>query len=336
MDIKTIAAKAGVSIATVSRALNKPEMVRPQTRARIMQIVDEMQYSPNPLAKSLLTGRTYTVALVFPTLRNPYFSQLAEGCEAELSNAGYTTSIFSFEEEISKQRTIFNNIIRRHVDGIILAGSGSLQAGYQQILEGLNIPIVVVEDMPDLDTIPVRAGISCINIDDRQGTQMAIKYFLQKGHREIGIIAGEGQMLLTRRRLEAARSVLKEAGLTLNHIVNGSYISVESGYRGMLRLLDSDARMTAVFAFNDLLAIGALNAVLDRGLQVPGDVAIIGFDDIPLAAYTRPRLSTVHSPSNEIGAYAARMLLEHIAEEKAASTRRRVFIPAKLVIRETC
>lgn len=334
MDIKTIAARAGVSIATVSRALNKPELVRPQTRERILQIVTEMNYTPNPLAKSLLTGRTYTIALVFPTLRNPYFSQLAEGCEAALSSSGYTTSIFSFEEEVPKQQAIFNNIIQRHVDGIILAGSGSLQEGYQQILAGLNIPIVVVEDMPDLDSIPVKAGISCINIDDRQGTRLAIQYLLQKGHTKIGVITGEPQMLITRRRLEATCEVLKNAGLSLNQIASGSYISIESGYHCMATLLGKQARVTAVFTFNDLLAIGALNAALDMGLQIPRDVAVIGFDDIPIAPFTRPRLTTVHSPSNEIGIKAARMLLDHINDP--STPRRRVLVPAELITRETC
>ncbi|MGI9952637.1 LacI family DNA-binding transcriptional regulator [Moorellaceae bacterium AZ2] len=334
MDIRTIAAKAGVSIATVSRALNKPEMVSPETRAKIIKIVNELEYSPNPVARSLLTGRTYTIALVFPTLRNPYFSQLAEGCEEELSAAGYITCIFSFEEEVAKQRTIFNNIVQRRLDGIILAGSGSLQQGYQQILAGLKIPIVVVEDMPDLDSIAVQAGISCINIDDRRGSRMAIEYLLQKGHREIGVITGEPQMLISQRRLGVVRSVLQEAGLSLRNVANGSYISIESGYRCMVELLNKVPSPTAVFALNDVLAIGALNAALDKGMRVPADVALIGFDDIPIAAHTRPPLSTVHSPSSEIGARAARMLLEHI--NKPETPRCRILVPPKLVIRETC
>lgn len=330
LDMKAIAEQAGVSVATVSRALNRPEMVRPATREKILALVKDLGYKPNPLAQGLVTGRTGQIALVVPTLNNSFFGQLVEGCQKFLIPQGYNLVIFSSQEYTEKELTILRNLDQRRLDGLILSGSGFFPDDYQPILEQIRIPAVLIEHLPDIP------HLSSVYIDDYAGTTMAVQYLVNRGHRQLGVIAGNSHMLTTSRRLKAVKTVLKEANLPLagRQIVYGDYSSLESGAACLETLLKSPHPPTAVFAFNDILAIGALKAALETGLKIPGDLAIMGFDDIPMAAYCNPSLSTVHSPSLELGQQAARLLLEQLNQEKAPV--KKVLLPVELVLRGSC
>ncbi|WP_227765482.1 LacI family DNA-binding transcriptional regulator [Zhaonella formicivorans] len=330
MDIKQIAEKAGVSIATVSRAINQPHLVRPSTREKVLKIVREMNYAPNPIAQGLLTGRTNTIALVVPTLRNPYFGQLAEGAESVLAGNGYNLTISSSYESISRQESIIENILKRRVDGLILAGSGAFQEGYEKALNKIKIPIAAIEYIPGQDTF------NCIYVDDITGVRMAIEHLIHQGHKRIGVIPGNPKMLVTIRRLKAIKNILAEYDLELDKklICHGSYDSLESGRLAMTEILAAEKVPTAVFAFNDIMAIGAMKCAQDRGLKIPEDVAIVGFDDIPMSEYTTPGLTTLRAPNFQIGKTAATILLEQINNPTAPI--RKVLLPVELVLRGSC
>ncbi|MGI9952646.1 LacI family DNA-binding transcriptional regulator [Moorellaceae bacterium AZ2] len=330
IDMKTIASKAGVSVATVSRTLNRPEMVRPATREKVLAVVRSLGYSPNPFAQGLATGKTKLIALVVPTLNNSFFGQLAEGCQKFLIPNGYNLVIFISEDYAEKERSLIGNLDQRRIDGLILSGSGFLPHDYPYILEQIKIPTVLVEHLP---TDP---RFTSVYIDDQAGATMAVQYLINRGHRRIGVIAGHPSMLATTRRLRAVKSILQEHNLpfTKGQIVYGDYASLESGACAMDALIKSSTRPTAVFAFNDVLAIGALKAAQRAGLRVPEDVAIIGFDDIPVAAYCSPGLSTIHSPSLELGRQAAKLLLERLGQDNVPV--KKVLLPVELVLRESC
>ncbi|WP_170290887.1 LacI family DNA-binding transcriptional regulator [Neomoorella glycerini] len=331
IDIKSIAAKAGVSVATVSRALNRPEMVRPATREKILALVEDLGYKPNPLARGLATGKTNQIALVVPTLNNSFFGQLAEGSQNFLISQGYSLVIFSSQGYAEKELTIIKNLDQRQVDGLILSGSGFFPSDYQPILEQIKVPAVLVEHLPD------DPHLSSVYIDDRAGTTMAIQFLISRGHRQIGVIAGNPRMVTTCRRLQTVKYVLKEAGipLTKKQVAYGDYALLESGANALLTLITKNSNPpTAIFAFNDILAIGALKAAQQLGIKIPADLAIIGFDDIPSAAFCTPSLSTIHSPSLELGRQAARLLLEQLNQENAPV--KKVLLPVELVLRESC
>ncbi|HHU32957.1 MAG TPA: LacI family transcriptional regulator [Clostridia bacterium] len=327
MDIREIAKKAGVSISTVSRAINQPHLVNKKTRGKILAIVKESGYVPNPFARGLLTGKTSTIALVVPTLKNPIFGETAEGAESYLSFHGYSLITYSSLASMERYQTIVDNIRSRKVDGIILAGSGIFQRGYQEPLEDINVPIVAIEYLPGNTTM------SCIYVDDITGVKMALEHLIFLNHRRIALIAGNPGMIVTKRRLEAAYKTLEFYNIDIKeeYLVSGLYAHMESGYTAMEKLLAVDPLPTAVFAFNDMLAIGAIKCIKDKGLSVPHDISIIGFDNIPTGGYISPGLTTINQPCLDIAEKAAKMLLEQIA--KPATSVRKILLPCELIIR---
>lgn len=327
--MKYVAAKAGVSVATVSRALNRPEMVHPVTREKILAIVEDLSYAPNPFAQGLSTGKTKLIALIVPTLNNSFFGQLADGCQSFLTPEGYNLIIYSYEEYGHKELSIIQDIDQRRIEGLILSGSGFYLDTYQEVLKKIKIPVVLVENSPEA------AEISSVYIDDVAGITMAAQYLINQGHKQIGIIAGPEKMLTTDRRVKAVKSVFKEYHINANekYIIYGEYASLESGADSLRKLMKGKRPPTAILAFNDILAIGALKAAIQLGLNIPRDLAVIGFDDIPMAAYYSPALSTIHSPSLELGKHAARLLLEKLHESDAPT--KKVLLPVELILRET-
>jgi DNA-binding LacI/PurR family transcriptional regulator len=329
INMKSVAAKAGVSVATVSRALNKPEMVHPVTREKILAIVKELGYAPNPFAQGLSTGKTRLIALIVPTLNNSFFGQLADGCQSYLTPEGYNLIIYSFEEYGHKELGIIQEIDQRRIEGIILSGSGFYLDNYQDVLNKITIPVVLVENSPEV------TDISSVYIDDVAGLTMAAQFLINQGHKQIGIIAGPEKMLTTDRRVKAVKSVFKEYNINMfeKYIVYGEYASLESGADALQKLMRLKQPPSAILAFNDILAIGALKSALQLGINIPKELAVIGFDDIPMAAYYSPALSTIHSPSLDLGKHAARLLLEKLGNAQAPI--KKVLLPVELILRET-
>lgn len=330
MGITEIAKIAGVSTATVSRALNHPETVRPQTRQRILDIIEQCGYQPNPHAQALLTGSSKSIALVVPTLRNPYFVQIAEGCEHTASERGFNILVFSTEESSQKEGRVIAELQRRRVDAAVLAGSGLFGPGREKLLNFIKIPIVVIEDVPSQE------GKSCVYLDDFAAVRLVCEYLSGLGHRNIGLITGDRGLPTTERKLKYFKQVAPEYGMNLRRasIANGRYHLIESGSEAMDRILQLKERPTAVFAFNDILAIGAIWAIHEKGLRVPDDISVVGMDDIPFARYTSPPLTSIRSPSFEMGSKAVSIAIETVNEPSACA--RRVVLPVELVIRQSC
>jgi DNA-binding LacI/PurR family transcriptional regulator len=329
INIKSVAAIAGVSVATVSRALNRPEMVKPATRERILAIIENLNYAPNPFAQGLSSGKTKMIALIVPTLNNSFFGQLADGCQRFLIPQGYNLIIYSSEEYAHRELSIIQAIDQRRVEGLILSGSGFFIDNYQEVLSKITIPLVVVENFTEA------SHISSVYIDDVAGITLASQYLIDQGHKKIGVIAGHRKMLTTDRRIKAVKSIFKQHHIPFNgkHIVYGDYSSFQSGAQALEKLMKNPCQPTAILAFNDILAIGALKKAVQMGLEIPRQLAIIGFDDIPIAAYSTPALSTIHSPSLELGERAASLLLEQIDSSEAPI--KKVLLPVELVLRET-
>lgn len=326
--IRTVAAKAGVSIATVSRFLNGSAHINAETEARVRKAIDDLSYLPNASARSLATNTTRTIALIFPKLSGPFFSELIRGAETEASAAGYHLLIYSVGGSTAGDEDQTLGLLTTKVDGLILASRGVQQNDVRD-LQRQGMSIVLLGEEPGEIT-----GDS-IRPDNTGGAMQIVTHLLEHGYRRIAFIQGPETQTHAQERLHGYRNALYAHGLPCapELILPGAF-DERSGYTAMQQLLQQHPRPEAVFAANDQMAIGAMAAIYESGLRIPEDVALVGFDDIEPARYLRPPLTTVHQDMVGQGQLAVRMLLARVqGSETPPETR---VIPTELVIRRSC
>ncbi len=325
--IREVAARAGVSPTTVSHVINNTRFVSPEARERVLQAMEELGYRPNVLARSLRRGETRTLGLILPDSANPFFAEVARAIEDAAFREGYNVILGNSENELEKERLYVEVLTTKQVDGLIFVAAGDRS----QSLEGLvrqGLPVVVVDrQLTHLDVDTVLA-------DNLQGGLLATRHLIHLGHRRIGCITGPSHLTPSAQRVIGYRQALGEAGLRIEEdlIVRGDF-SPRSGYLAARRLFSHPHPPTAIFACNDMMAIGALRALAELRLAVPDAVAVIGFDDIELASYASPPLTTIRQDKVALGQAAVRLLLERIADRDLPA--RRVVIPTTLIERET-
>jgi LacI family transcriptional regulator len=325
--ISQVAALAGVSPTTVSHVINDTRYVSSEVRLRVQQAMDELGYQPNALARSLRRGVTHTLGLILPDSSNPFFAEVAQSLEVEAFDQGYNVILCNAEGSPSKERLYLEVLQKRQVDGLILLTTGE-DGGPLSQAPRPDVPIVMLDrDLPTADADVVLA-------DNRLGAVLATAHLLQLGHRRIGCISGPSHITPSARRVSGYMDGLAEAGIPFDEtlVVRGDF-HPESGRAGAHTLLDRPDRPTAIFACNDLMAIGAVRGACELGLSVPADLSIAGFDDIQLASYITPSLTTVVQPKTEMARTAVRLLLERMAE-RSLPARRQVLLPT-LVVRES-
>jgi len=325
--IYNVASRAGVSTATVSRALNGTAKIAPATRQAIDEAVRELGYRPNGLARSLRTKSTQTIALLLPDITNPFFPRLVRGVQVAARRRGYLMLLASAEGDAAGEQDYLELFRANAVDGALLVGVSIPSEQITRVVaEGF--PIVSLDRDIDCPDVPL------VQVDNREGARTAVEHLLQLGHRRIAHIGGPHGLNISRERLAGYREALTSARIAVDPalIVEGDYEET-GGAAAAARLLDSGVHFTAVFAANDLTAIGAMDALHERGLQVPDDVSVVGFDDLRLAAYVSPGLTTVHQPAAEIGERAAGILIDIIRGRRRAGRVGHVVLPPHLVER---
>jgi LacI family transcriptional regulator len=345
-SIKEVSRAAGVSISTVSHVLNGTRYVSAALRQRVESAVAQLDYRQNALARSLRTRQSYAIGLIIPDVTNPYYPQLARGVQDAAAAAGYWVFLCNSDRQAETEARLLDALEQRRVDGILLDPSGPDPA-LLAALRRRAVPVVLVGsriDEPDLDVVTVAPN----------GGYDAVRHLIARGHRRIALIAGPpvaggAQPGASVRPAKAGgyRLALEEAGIPLDPalVVPGDYTR-EGGAAALARLLAQAQPPTAIFAGNDLMAIGALAAARRAGRRVPDDLAIVGYDDIPEAAVTTPALTTVAVPKYEMGRAAATLLLDRLSArpahpEDGAQTippphqARHIVLPHRLVIRES-
>lgn len=327
-SIKKIAEASSVSVATVSRVLNNPEKVLPKTRQKVLHIIEKFEYVPNPLAKALATGGTNLIAMIIPTLNNSFFAKQAEGCQVYLLGKGYNLVIICSDKYSEHEIGILKSIDQRQFKGMIIAGSGIYESEYPKIIKQVNIPLVIIEDLPN------NYSVSSVFNNDMMGVKAAIDHLVKTGHARIAAVTGESNFIATKRRLRYLQSYLQEKfpGYELP-VVTAEYSSPSTGRNALETLMNTDPRPTAVLAFNDMIALGLIKASYEIGIRIPEELSVIGFDDIPMASFSKPSLSTVYSPSEDLGKEAAKLLLDQIDNQDTSV--KNILIPVKLILRES-
>lgn len=327
--IRDVARKANVSVTTVSRVLNSSDHpVNEETRQRILDAIHELEFSPNAAARQLLKHETRTIGLIVPDIANPYYPEIVKGVETVASELGYTVILCNTHRQLDKTLHYLSVLREKRVDGIIFAGGGSEGAtGQIQSLKGKNIRMVFIGRH---DT----AGPS-VKINNVLGARQATTHLVNLGHRRIAHVAGPSVSTTSADRLAGYRQALEEAGIAVdpNLILPGDF-RPQSAYGAVAGLFRSGTpRPTAIFAANDLMAVGALKAIKDAGLRVPEDIALVGFDNIDIASFVRPPLTTVAIPMYEMGVRAMSLMRDRLAGK---DTEGEVWLQTELVRRESC
>ena len=323
-SIHDVAERAGVSIATVSHVINGTRKVSPETTARVEKSITAMKYRPNAIARSLRTSAGKTIGMLVPDNANPFFAETARGVEDFAFAAGYGVLLCNTDGSVEKEARYGDALIENQVGGVILITAGPTSDVVDDLLRR-NIPVVVVDrELP-------RDDVDAVLPKHFDGAMAATKLLVQNGHELVACIASDAGVLAAGERLRGFHRAIEDAGAEA--IVVKGDLQYSGGYEAAKELLSASRRPTAVFACNDLMAIGALRAAREAGLSVPGDLSVVGFDDIGPAKFTEPALTTVAQPKHEIGAIAAELLLKRLDDPDLPVAR--LLVDTELIIRES-
>ncbi|MCX4991706.1 MULTISPECIES: LacI family DNA-binding transcriptional regulator [unclassified Streptomyces] len=328
-----VARRAGVSIATVSHVLNGTRPVLPQTRQAVLDAIDELGYTPNTLARSLVTSRTRSIGLAVSAISNPYFTEILQGVEAGALEHGYGLLIADPHDDPEHERKVAQLLHERRVDGMIIAPSAT-PAGLLRYLARHDVPTVFLDRLVDP---PAGSGFRHDQVGAENTGPMAslVGHLAERGHRRIGLVAGLPGLSTTTERITGYRHGLARAGLPYDErLVAHGDSRAETADEATHRLLSLGVPPSALVTANNAMTIGALRALRDRGLSVPDDLALCCFDDFSWADLFTPRLTVIAQPSKEVGARAVRLLLERLASPRLES--RTVRLPSAFVHRTSC
>ncbi|MEO3797489.1 LacI family DNA-binding transcriptional regulator [Nonomuraea sp. B10E15] len=323
--IYDVAREAGVSAATVSRVLNGARTVDPAMVARVLTAVRELGYRPNAVARNLRRSRTTLWAVIISDIGNPFFTATVRGVEDVAQQAGYSVVLCNSDEDPAKEETYVAAALSEQMAGVIIASSGSAKAA-KSLLDS-PIPVVAIDRQ-----LP-RGEVDTVVVDNEAGARTATRHLLDAGYRRIACITGPEGVSTADLRLRGYTTALSAQQPPAEPLVARTDFREQGGYDAMASLLSSPERPDAVFVANNLMTVGALRCLADREVRVPGEMGVVGFDEIPWADLVRPSLTTVAQPTYELGRMAARLLVDRIATP--AGRPATVVLPAELRPRQS-
>jgi LacI family transcriptional regulator len=330
ITIRDVAKRAGVSIATVSRVLNQSKPVSDQLRQRILQAVDELGYRPNAVARSMIQKKTGLIGVIVPEIANPYFSGLVEGIEAVAKEWSYYLMLAISEKNTQRELELLRIYQARQMDGILWA-TAQMDPTCQAEVEKIDIPCVVIGQRTEKMNTPSTV------IDNRGASYEAVTHLIQSGHRHIGMIHGPlWDIQSGKERFEGYRQALLDHGLPFREewVVEGLRFDVQDGIRGAISIWNQPEKPTALFCACDRMAVGAMTVLKERGMDIPGEISVAGFDDEELASLVTPRLTTVRHSPYQMGYESARILTD-ILRRKRQPSPFTLTLDYQLIIRES-
>jgi len=327
VTIKDIARHSGVSVSTVSRVLNKKPDVNSETETRVNSAIKELGYSPSSVARGLVLKRSNAIGFVVPDITNPNFPELARGVVEKARQKGYSVIFFDTNQDNKVEKEALKLLRSKQVDGIIVSFSEANQDEFIKLKEDQFPAVQIYRKSP-------KSVISTIAIDNIDSAYRAVKYLIDLGHRRIGHITTGISTLSGAERLEGYKKAYAEAGLSYRDewFFIGSHCA-DTGYEGMKVLLNQKNHITALFASHDLMAVGAYEAIFEKGLSIPGDISVIGHDNIEISRLVHPKLTTLDTFKNKLGQAGVELLIEEIAENTRIN--REIIFKTELIVRDS-
>lgn len=328
--IKDVAKMAGVSTTTVSHVINKTRFVAKETEEAVMQAIKSLKYSPSAVARSLKVNTTKSIGMIVTTSESPYFAEIIHAVEDHCYRQGYSLFLCNTQNDPEKIKNHVEMLAKKRVDGLLVMCSEYTQHSLDVLSGFSSVPMVVMDWGPNVDT-------DIIEDNSFTGGYIATKHLIDCGHKAIGLIAGELDKTTARTRYEGFVKAMNEANLSIheNWIMEG-FFEPEDGYECMNKILSQDNLPTAVFCCNDVMALGAISAITEKGLRVPDDISIIGYDNIHSSRFYAPPLTTIHQSKSRLGAQAVNLLFERIAnKDNENHEKHRIAIHPELVLRKS-
>ncbi len=326
--MRDVAERAGVSITTVSHFINHTRPISDTLKKQIELAMSELNFKPNALARSLRLKQTHSVGIIVPDSANPFFAGVTRSIEKALFAHHYNVILGNSDGELDKALLYLNVMTERQVDGLVFIDVGTPSDILNSALRHLDIPILLI------DRIVPGVKVDYVTVTNIQGGFDATQYLISLGHRRIACVAGPTGLTASQDRVAGYRRALAEANIAEddNLICSGDF-QFDSGYRFARELLSSSPRPTAIFACNDLMAVGVIRAATELGITVPTDLSVVGFDDIPLAKFNSPSLTTISQPTEEIGIMTANRLLMRMQNQDLPPEQQ--ILKTKLLVRQT-
>lgn len=325
MSVQEIAKRAGVSTATVSRVLNRSNLVRPKTRERVEAVIAELGYQINVLARNLRTAESRLLLAMVPDFSNPFYAEIVRGIETTARSEGYHLLLCDTGADQPDARPYFDMLRNRLADGAICLDPETTQHALRQEMAGLSW-VACCEFDP-------AAGVPYVGIDNEQAAFDAVCHLIARGRKRIALLNSDERYMYARQRRRGYEAALAQAGLEPLPVGQTMGLSFEDGRHAVAGLLKGPVRPDAIFAVSDTLAIGAIRGLRDAGLSVPDAVSVVGFDNIPIGTMVEPQLTTVEQPMRQLGETAARLLLQRLEDPDGEA--RGVLLDHRLVVRES-
>jgi len=327
ITLKMVAERAGVSVNTASRAINNKPDINLETKKRVLQIAKELGYIRNAAAVALRTKKTGTIGVVIADNRNPFYAEVLNGMEEAAREKNYHIILANTQRDYKKEEEAINLLLAKRVDGLLITPVQDRDDDIKNLINA-NIPFVIVGR--DFENIEVEAVYS----NEVKGGFLATEYLIKKGHKRIALIDGFLYKSPARGRLEGYKRALKKYRISLDDdLLSVGDIDVKDGYERTNQLFEKELDFTAIFAYNDMMAFGAMQAIKEKGLRIPEDIGLVGYDDIPFSSLISPSLSTIRLKKQELGAESLKLLLSRI--NRGHKKTKKIMLDVELQIRET-
>ncbi len=331
MNIKAVAEKAGVSVATISRVLNHPDMVSEKTKEHILAVMKELDYMPNWFARNLHMNKTSLIGLLIPDFLDPCYMELAKGVEDVAHQKKYNIMLCNTEGAVEKEKEYIETFISRKVDGLILVSTLLTEEDLQQIKKR-DISIILIEKRDFLHNVDV------VYTNYKEASEEAMAHILEMNYREIAFIYGRQPKLENLKKLEGYKNALQMAGVEFNEeYVEEEDNTIEGGYLAAAKLLELKRPPRAIFVASDMMAFGVMDRIKREGLSIPRDVAIVGFDNLRVSAIMEPQLTTIATPMYRMGLVGTRLLFDLMEGERDSNRATQdILIESRLKVRRSC
>jgi len=327
ITLKMVAEKAEVSVNTASRAINNKPDINLETKKRVLQIAKELGYVRNATAVALRTRKTGTIGVVIADNRNPFYAEVLSGMEEAAREKNYHIILANTQRDYQKEEEAINLLLAKRVDGLLIAPVQDRDDDIKNLIDA-NIPFVVVgRDFKNIE-------VDAIYNDEVKGGFLATEYLIKKGHKRIALIDGFLYKSPAKGRLEGYKKALNKYRISLDEsLISVGDINIEDGYERTKQMLEKNLDFTAIFAYNDMMAFGAMQAIKEKGLRIPEDIGLIGYDDILFSSLISPALTTIRLKKQELGVKSVKLLFSRINGNRKKT--KKVMLGVELVVRET-